>query len=345
MVLVRGDAVLDGELTAPCTFAFPAPGSVYVCPELTVTAARLAINAGAVGIITATGDFACHAANLLRNARERGNRIAWIRGLVVKSAQRVSIGYDGACDFNASAIVHSVASIRVTPSTFRRSAGNRSWDAVCLWPERVYADGEFALARLGLERGASELAGAPVKVTRWRNRIWFDSPALTNAELLEFALDQSRSVPYLERMVIEYSTLIARFVNNDFSEDIPLAYFSTLLPFHKSYGFVIRHILDANLNVYRRAEDAALTNGVVQWLAERPEFTASTKVPGDPEWDGLFPPTSIRTYVDDAALKVSAVAPAVPADVAYWLALVAVVKEFKMIISKNIYARFLAPHP
>jgi len=216
---------------------------------------------------------------------------------------------------------------------------------VCLWPERRYAEDEFLLARSGLEYGASELAGTSVMASLWRSRVWFDAPALTNDELLDFALDKERSIPYLERMVDEYSRLIHRLRSGDESMDIPFVFFSTLLPFHKAYGRVIRQILEASTPQARAAEDAVLTNGVVQWLDGRGEFSGSTKIAGDPLWNGLFPSDTISAYVRDAEERVVRAVNSMPVDVVHWAALIAVVKEFKMVISKNIYARFLSAAP
>ena len=341
MVVVRGDAVFGGEVAGSCSVGVPVPGSVYFCSELTVAEVRRALDAGVVAILTAKGDFASHAANLLRNARGHGDPIVWVRGLVVERATEVSISSDGTCVFDEAAALSVLAKHGGTPSTFRYQRGQSSWNAVCLWPERVYQDDEFTLAKAGLEQGASELAATHVNSTRWRGRLWFDAPALTNAQLLEFALDRRKSVPYLERMANDYSMLVAHMSRGDSSRDIPFTFFSTLLPFHKSYGAVMRRMLAGYPNEFRVAVDAALTNGVVKWLDGRPEFSASTKVAGDPLWDGLLPPNSVGDYIVETEQHIAQVAPSIAKDVIHWLALVAVVKEFKMVISKNIYARYL----
>ncbi len=313
-----------------------------MCPELTVAEVRRALAAGAAAIITEKGDFASHAANLLRSARARGAPIIWIRGIVVAKATHVVIRADGTCEFDPLAEVRVSATRIAAPGIFRFGRARDAWDAVCLWPDRRYAEDEFLLAKPGLEYGASELAGASIEANLWRGRVWFDAPALANDELLDFALDEERSVPYLERMVDDYSRVIRRLQLGDNSIEIPFLFFSTLLPFHKSYGRVIRQILEAGTPLARVAEDVVLTNGVVEWLDGRGEFSGSTKIAGDPLWKGLFPPDTISAYVSDAEQRVMHAVSLLPSDLAHWAALVAVVKEFKMVIAKNLYAGFLA---
>lgn len=294
-----------------------------------------------IGIISATGDFASHAANLLRSTRNSGNPVVWIRGIAVECASVVSISNEGRCTFDELAVVRALLPEGEPQSTFRHAPDGSSWDSVCLWPDRIYREGEFKLAQPGLEEGASQLAGRSIAVSQWRGRIWFSAPALTNDQLLSFARDSRRSVPYLERMVEDYAGLVTRLSAGDSSSDIPFIFFSTLLPFHKSYGVVIREMLDDFPGVARQVADVALTNGVVSWLDGRIEFSTSTKVAGDPQWNGLFPPHMITSYVVDTEERVKLVAPRLPRAIARNLALIAVVKEFKMIISKNIYARYL----
>ncbi|AOY74402.1 hypothetical protein ARZXY2_4903 (plasmid) [Arthrobacter sp. ZXY-2] len=341
VVVVAGEPILSGMVSGPCSVGVPREGSVYICRQLTVTEVRKALQAGVVGVISASGNFACHAANLLRSARRRGTDIVWIRGLAVDHASSVVISPDGRCTFDREAAVLATDGTRLDLDQFVFRPKRSSWDRVSLWPNRPYTVAEFDLARAGLEFGATQLADRAVKVHHWRGRIWFQTPSLTSADLLQFASDSARSVPYLERMVSEYTEIVARFRGGDHSHDLPFLFFSTLLPFHKSYGAVMTHMLRGLSANQTDISDLALTNGVVQWLDQTPQFQTSAKVAGDETWDGLLPPKLPADYVRQTLTDLIQSFPTLNRSVAYWLALLVVVKEFKMVISKNIYARYL----
>ncbi|MDX2356157.1 hypothetical protein [Dietzia sp. PP-33] len=340
MIVMHGHTVLEGTAEAPCSTGKPEENTVYICDQLTVPVVRRALDAGVSGIITNAGDYACHAANLLRSARTNGNSIVWVKGLVVQRATRVKIDADGICSFDSDAIVHATMESPEKQSIFRYQSGATSWKQVCLWPERRYKVDEFCLARSGLEICAGELCESKISVSLWRERVWFSNPAPSNTDLLEFALNQDSSVPYLERMSEEYAKIVDILKSGESSYDIPTIFFSTLLPFHKSYGTVIQNSLASHPNGNQIA-DVALSNGVVRWLYRTPQFTTSQKLAGDKRWDGLLPPETIFDYISDTESTVSRFAPEVEASKVHWLSLIAVVKEYKMIISKNLYARYL----
>jgi hypothetical protein len=340
MVLVAGDSVLEGSIEATISTRTPRAGTVYACDRLTVAEVRRALDAGVIGFITVGGNFACHAANLLRSARHRGSPTVWVRSVDVGTEQHVRIYRDGVCEFTGDTARSALDPDDAPGDLFAYAPGETKWQRVCLWPRRPYAADEFDLIRPGLERGASELAGGSVTIERQHGRVWFNRPALTSRALVEFATDPRTSVPYLHRMLREYSQLVDRLRAGESSSEIPVRFFSTLLPFHKSYPQLIGRLVERH--PYGAAiADRALTNGVVRWLDATPEFRSTVKIAGDRGWAWRLPPDDPRQYVEETIRELVAGGATLPSSELDWLATLAVVKEFKMILSKNIYAIFL----
>lgn len=341
MLAVKGEVILNGSATAPVSIGIPRAGSVFACTKLTVAEVRRALDAGVVGIVSETGNFACHAANLIRNARRQGADIFWIRGVSVVHADEVQIGIDGTCQFNDGASAFSNISAAANNDQYGFRPAAMSWCEVSLWPRRRYGQSEFELVRPGLEACATELAGELVAARLYRNRIWFSKPAPTSKDLLAYALHYQSSIAYLMRMLAEYSTIVTSLRSGQHDNNIPLLFFGTLLPFHETYSEVAQSIAIQAGSSQGAMLDSALTNGVVRWLDQAKEFRTSAKVPGDREWDGFMPPGLPEDYADETCRDLIAAYPDLDPKLAHWISVLCVVKEFKMIISKNIYARFL----
>ena len=333
--------ILSGSATAPVSIGIPHAGSVFACTQLTVAEVRRALDAGVVGIVSETGNFACHAANLIRNARRLGVDIFWIRGISVSRADAIEVEIDGTCRFDDKAIALSTSGDAENQDQYGFRPGDMRWSEVSLWPRRHYGNSEFELVQPGLETCATEIAGEPVTTHLHRNRIWFSAPAPTSKDLLAYALDSRTSVAYLMRMLAEYSTIVSSLRTGKRNKNLPLLFFGTLLPFHGTYAEVARFIAAQTGPIEQAILDSALTNGVVRWLDQAKEFRTSKKVPGDREWNGLFPPGLPENYVEETCRGLLADYPELDRELAHWISALCVVKEYKMIISKNLYARFL----
>lgn len=341
-MIVKANSVLHSNVRAKCSYITPERGTIFICETLTVETARAVIAAASVGVISQKGNFACHAANLLRAERSKGRQLAWLTGLKIAEAAWAEILSDGICVFPDEALVQITSNPQSATDLYAFEPGHSSWSEVCIWPERVYGEEEHGLMRIGLEACATELAVSPVTVTLSGHRLWFSAPALDSTAILAFASTRSTSIPYLERMERDYDWIWHDLGSTMFSPDTPDRFFGTLIPFHRTYGTVLQGIA-SELTDDGSLLDTVLTNDVVQWLESRPEFSTSRKIQGDQSWNGLIPPYPPGVYVNRLESRLRASTTAELSDeTIHWLALIAVIKEFKMIIAKNLYAKLPA---
>lgn len=326
----------------------PAPNCTVFARALSVEVVRYALDVDAVGIVTAAGSFACHAANLLRTERNRGGNIGWIRGIECSRDMSITVNYDGSISSigGEGAVLRRSTDGRAQLFQFRY-ADSRAWDRVCLWPDRRYSDFVAGMHLVGLRRSASRLAGEDVRVSADRcGRLWFDRPGLSREGIGLLMLNEARAADCVEQMARAYRDIlpavgcwsVKNLPNETTFFSICDEFFSVLLPFHDEYDRVLLHHANrVHPNGGRRIVAAAANHRVTSWLFGLDEFNSSTKSLHDKRWIGLVPPFAPPGVISErlAELEAAGCAPGIPLEIVVGIS---VLKEYKMILAKNLFA-------
>lgn len=330
------------------------PGVVIAWADsLTVPIAREFLASSARILVTKTGSPVCHGANLLRVANLRHRVVGWVSGLVVEGSGEAAVSLDGAMTILTGNVNVRTGSDNTERAIFEFTNGARA--AVCLWPDRQYTATEFLLQGRGLSLSAGDLCGQFVGVTRdVTGRLWFESETLDDALLRGFALDPSRALPKLREMATTYDHITSRVrqtpleaVSGDLLERLGTAFFRQLLLFHTSYGEVIEDAAQALAPELDPgvAVRIAATNSLVRWLYASPRFQDSAKHGTQSEWWGHLPDISVRQATTETINSIRDAADdqgVLDGAALEELALMSVVKEMKMILSKNLFAAVAA---
>ncbi len=311
---------------------------VLVGDKLTVELARRGLALGARVIVTQSGNFACHGANILRAARSAGVEIGWTRGLILAEGSRVHLTPRGACSSDRP--VSSLSGRAAEPTEFYRYTGRHGWSHIALWPHRRYSSAEADLLIPGLSLSASRLSGAQVHVGRDRfGYLWFSRPCLTNAGIAALAASTERAWPLLREMVVVYDDIWSRLAGAAAGDHPPLRLPRALvdqfighhLLLHRTYGQVLNDVLGvSDVEWSEGARARILVNPVVDWLkCQTGDFT-SRKTVDDKAWGlrvpSFSPSESLRSATDHTTSELR---------FAYW---VAVLKEWKFVLTKNVYS-------
>lgn len=325
-------------------------GCILFAEDLTVELVRTAIENRALGVITQNGSSACHGANLIRCARNEGVDVGWIRSVAVHKHGEITIRSDGTILGSSDQLSSAFESDRCLYK-FAESASDR-WSHVCLWPSRVYSLRELHLQLPGLASCAEKLCGNSIVTTSDRQgRIWYSYPALDIDGIATRAFDVKFVLNYSLEMMECYERLrrsVALWRNTlpdeDELQDAANQFFSFLLLFHRRYESIMltysRRISDASfLGVF----ELACTNRVSRWLWRLPEFVSSSKSLYERSWIGLVPDFSVESAVlevNDSILRSLSKSDfvALTCDDRAILSRIAVLKEFKMILAKNLFS-------
>lgn len=319
---------------------------IIVAAELTVPVAREAIRTSSL-VVTCGGNFACHGANLLRAARATGSPVGWVAGISLPAGQAATVSMDGW----VSAPRVSACSRPVPEDLYEYSVGSREWVGLCLWPDRRYGDLELHLQLAGLGDCMSALAEAPVVPYSREGRIFYSRPALSNQDILRLMLSsaQYRSTWY-ERMRADYDQLLAMLrarpnPRPDQTEEMARLFFRSLLPTHRTYGQLLQTEAHDASSDPQRGElllDAALRGPIVRWLHSETRFVDSVKRLNSSEWGDICPADSATELIAEtlSELQASGHADRWANPAVERLATLATLKELKMVISKNLFARF-----
>lgn len=226
-----------------------------------------AIQHSAIGIVTESGVFACHAANILRAASAAGRSTPfWItdcKGVYeIISGTSLTCGMDGKVSWNnwAETIPESHAdtisySYRL-PQTARirdvvayQIDTNRWWR--CYWPHRQYDRLTASLMAAGLSHDVSfKCIKTPVEIYHGDDGLlWFDFSAPRTADLISTAVDVNKGSTLVERQITLYETIVNRLAHLDHNESsyasklivlVPMIvdYFTSFMTFHKTYEYV-----------------------------------------------------------------------------------------------------------
>lgn len=317
-------------------------GCVLYGSVLSVELVRRALAVGAAAVLTRGGNFACHGANLLRAARASGNSIGWVRGVAADLGATIEVLASGEC---VGAGVR-VARDAPQPALYEFAKDSNSWSKICIWSDRRYSEEEFLLQKFGLEDCMGELVNRPIVVTHGLDeRIWFSAPSLNNKQLQDYAEDVTLRRAYLTRMISDYEDLLAEVRQSPHHQRdvqrLATAFFGSLLPFHRSYGAAIK--AEAELLGEARVDAAmgiALRGPIVDWLMRQPAFLTSAKQLEDAKWCGLVPDCTVKAAIEEAAHQIACELddPLADPEQVRWLASIVTVKEFKMILAKNLFA-------
>lgn len=319
---------------------------IIVATELTVPVAREAIRSSSL-VVTCGGNFACHGANLLRAARATGSPVGWVSGISLYAGQAATVSMDGL----VSARRVAACSTPAPKDLYEYSRGSIEWAGICLWPDRRYGDLEVRLQLPGLGDCMSALTGAPVVPYSRNGRIFYPPPALSNQDILDLMLSSDRyRLGWYERMRTDYDQLLSMLRARPNARNVPAdemarLFFRSLLPTHRTYGQLLRaEAHDASPDPRRQdlLLNAALRGPVVRWLHSEARFVDSAKRLDAYEWGDIVPSYSASELIAEALSELRA-----SARVDHWaspalhrLATLATLKELKMLISKNVFARF-----
>ncbi len=318
---------------------------------LTVPVARAFLATGAKVLITRTGNAVCHGANLLRVARIQGREVGWISGLTITGTGVGVVTAQGSLSVSDGDVLVIARGYEPSRAIFEFRTSRRT--AVCLWPHRFYSEPEFTMHQAGLELSAFDLCDQVIPVTRdSRGRIWFESGELDEGMVRARALDEAYSLGSLREMSAAYDQLILDIsstqsseLHSDLLQDLANRFFRRLLLFHSCYADVLDTAASSLESVIppERALEIASTNLVSHWLYELADFADSSKQGTQPTWWGVLPPMSVAQAVEDTIMRLlsSAQGGQTTSGIATrieWLATMAVVKEIKMVLAKNLFA-------
>jgi hypothetical protein len=134
--------------------------------------------------------------------------------------------------------------------------------------------------------------------------------------------------------------------------EVSTLFFSTLLPFHHSYGaaigMYIRQLSNGEL-MEDELIDAAFTNKIVTWLYEDKSFVSATKDSLDDSWAFHLPPFSLAGAIDELYENLCLTYHQIETTSNFFendivllrcIALLSCIKEMKMILSKNLFSIF-----
>lgn len=363
---LHGDAVFGGSFAgvgAGMTGGvFDPTRMVLVADAMTTELANFCIRVGVRAVVTSSGSFACHGANLLRAAarREGFELPIWVSGLACDAweleGRQLHMDPHGGVDVRGP-----------TPREWDHAKHEpvehvvwRQGDGVVarlLWPHRRYDVFTASLMLPGLTSDMSSLAGSAAVATRSaEGLIWFGGASLGIQEMGSIARSPRRSAAYLESQIRNHAQILRRVQLVDGLTDavarigdllnLVESYFSTFLLFHNTYTELFAALpshlglVDTDPDVSRVLE-TVMRCELVDWLQAEAISLRNAKSLYEGHHRMLAPPISFEDDVSHSVARVrndlEGLSPAEAALVIH-AARVFVAKEWKFFVNKMLFS-------
>jgi hypothetical protein len=371
VVTLRGSPILNLP-EAPLTglainlddakLGLPAQYNILIAPELSVEVALSAIDLRSAAILTSSGSFAAHGANLLRAARElSGLTIIWVTNLpsLFRTGAALTINPNGevtALHTDISAISPPELPVEIVQMTVDDPSRNNR----CYWPHRTYDVFTASLMVPGLSSSARALSNRNVDV--WRNDagyIWFGPHAPELQKIVAVATDPTKAQSLLRAQIAFYhraQDLVAsmrfRAEPRTFSDLALLAeavteYFSHLLLLHNTYEQVLRFLSHLGLfssSALEQAREDLFQCDLNRWIVGTRLHLPIKKDLFEPGPPIPLPPFSLSEDISEQLRRCSRLCSQVNTPVNRELldhiATVFAVKEWKFFINKLLFREF-----
>jgi hypothetical protein len=230
-----------------------------VADVMTTEIANFCIGAGVRAVVTGSGGFACHGANLLRAAARRTDfqLPVWITDLACEAGDLVGrplrLELDGTLEVPGPPP-------RMWQEARHQPIEHVAWgegigvSSRLFWPHRTYDVLTASLMTPGLARDMTAVTGTNVTALRSdQGHIWFQGASLGLAELTDMAVSVERSDTHLAAQIANHASIFRSMEGVeqlDPSERLVVLmrlvekYFETFVLFHNTYTRVFASLPD-----------------------------------------------------------------------------------------------------